>query len=198
MIGGEIMVSKRQLTNILENTPVIPAIKNEQGLRKVIETDNKIVFILNTDIIGIRNIIETLKKHHKIPFIHVDMITRFASHPIVIDYLVSQYKNECGIITTKSSMIKKAMESDVRVIQRLFVLDSLSIETNIQQIKKMHPDAVEIMPGIIPRVIKRIKSEIPDIPIIAGGLVESKEDVMEVLKNGGIAVSTSKESIWDI
>ena len=41
MIGGEIMVSKRQLTNILENTPVIPAIKNEQGLRKVIETDNK-------------------------------------------------------------------------------------------------------------------------------------------------------------
>ena len=46
MIGGEIMVSKRQLTNILENTPVIPAIKNEQGLRKVIETDNKIVFIL--------------------------------------------------------------------------------------------------------------------------------------------------------
>ena len=95
-------------------------------------------------------------------------------------------------------MIKNAMESDVRVIQRLFVLDSLSIETNIQQIKKMHPDAVEIMPGIIPRVIKRIKSEIPDIPIIAGGLVESKEDVMEVLKNGGIAVSTSKESIWDI
>ena len=45
---------------------------------------------------------------------------------------------------------------------------------------------------------KRIKSEIPDIPIIAGGLVESKEDVMEVLKNGGIAVSTSKESLWDI
>ena len=75
MIGGEIMVSKRQLTNILENTPVIPAIKNEQGLRKVIETDNKIVFILNADILGIRNIIETLKKHDKIPFIHVDMIT---------------------------------------------------------------------------------------------------------------------------
>ena len=198
MIGGEIMVSKRQLTNILENTPVIPAIKNEQGLRKVIETDNKIVFILNADILGIRNIIETLKKHDKIPFIHVDMITGFASNPIVIDYLVSQYKNECGIISTKSSMIKKAMESDVRVIQRLFVLDSLSIETNIQKIKKMRPDAVEIMPGIIPRVIKRIKSEIPEIPIIAGGLIESKEDIMDVLKSGGIAVSTSKESLWDI
>ena len=192
------MVSKRQLTNILENTPVIPAIKNEQGLKKVIETDNKIVFILNADILGIRNIIETLKKHDKIPFIHVDMITGFASNPIVIDYSVSQYKNECGIITTKSSMIKKAMESDVRVIQRLFVLDSLSIETNIQQIKKMRPDAVEIMPGIIPRVIKRIKSEIPEIPIIAGGLIESKEDIMDVLKSGGIAVSTSKESLWDI
>ena len=192
------MVSKRQLTNILENTPVIPAIKNEQGLRKVIETDNKIVFILNADILGIRNIIETLKKHDKIPFIHVDMITGFASNPIVIDYLVAQYKNECGIISTKSSMIKKAMESDVRVIQRLFVLDSLSIETNIQQIKKMRPDAVEIMPGIIPRVIKRIKSEIPEIPIIAGGLIESKEDIMDVLKSGGIAVSTSKESLWDI
>ena len=192
------MVSKRQLTNILENTPVIPAIKNEQGLRKVIETDNKIVFILNADILGIRNIIETLKKHDKMPFIHVDMITGFASNPIVIDYLVSKYKNECGIISTKSSMIKKAMESDVRVIQRLFVLDSLSIETNIQQIKKMRPDAVEIMPGIIPRVIKRIKSEIPEIPIIAGGLIESKEDIMDVLKSGGIAVSTSKESLWDI
>jgi len=54
------------------------------------------------------------------------------------------------------------------------------------------------MPGIIPRVIKRIKSEIPEIPIIAGGLIESKEDIMDVLKSGGIAVSTSKESLWDI
>ena len=62
----------------------------------------------------------------------------------------------------------------------------------------MRPDAVEIMPGIIPRVIKRIKSEIPEIPIIAGGLIESKEDIMDVLKSGGIAVSTSKESLWDI
>ena len=151
------MVSKRQLTNILENTPVIPAIKNEQGLRKVIETDNKIVYILNTDIIGIRNIIETLKKHHKIPFIHVDMITGFASNPIVIDYLVSQYKNECGIISTKSNMIKKAMESDVRVIQRLFVLDSLSIETNIQQIKKIGLNPLKFILEIIPRFIKKIK-----------------------------------------
>ena len=51
MIGGKIMVSKRQLTNILENTPVIPAIKNEQGLKKVIETDNK-TQIIHKRIIG--------------------------------------------------------------------------------------------------------------------------------------------------
>ena len=198
MVGGGNMVTKRQLRSILENAPVIPAIKNEHGLKRVLEIDNKIVFVLSADILSLKNIIETLRSANKIPFIHLDMITGFASNPIVIDYLVSQYKNECGIITTKSSMIKKAMESDVRVIQRLFVLDSLSIETNIQQIKKMRPDAVEIMPGIIPRVIKRIKLEIPEIPIIAGGLIESKEDIMDVLKSGGIAVSTSKESLWDI
>jgi len=48
------MVSK--LSKILDNHPVVPAIKNKAGLEAVLKTDCEIVFILYGDILNIIDI----------------------------------------------------------------------------------------------------------------------------------------------
>ncbi len=75
------------------------------------------------------------------------------------------------------------------------MLDSLSVETAIKSVKSTRPDAIELLPGIIPRVVARVCHE-TRIPVIAGGLIESKEDIIATLKAGAVGISTTKEELW--
>ena len=56
---------------------------------------------------------------------------------------------------------------------------------------------VEILPGIMPRVIAEISAR-TQVPVIAGGLLRDKADVMAAMRAGAAAVSTSAPSLWDI
>jgi len=57
------------------------------------------------------------------------------------------------------------------------------------------PDIIEILPGLMPKVIKRVCSLVK-VPVIAGGLISDKEDVMEALAAGAISVSTTNPMVW--
>ena len=59
-----------------------------------------------------------------------------------------------------------------------------------------NPDLIEIMPGVIEKVIKKFASD--KIPVIAGGLLETKGEVTAALKSGALAVSTGKKELWYI
>jgi glycerol uptake operon antiterminator len=56
---------------------------------------------------------------------------------------------------------------------------------------------VEIMPGILPKVIKRLKAQL-NMPIVAGGLIDSVDEVTELISSGASAVSTGKKEFWNI
>ena len=73
-----------------------------------------------------------------------------------------------GILTTKPNLIQKARSLGLVTIQRLFMLDSLSIQTGVKMVNINRPDLIEIMPAIIPKVMVRVKKEIT-LPIIANG-----------------------------
>lgn len=81
-------------------------------------------------------------------------------------------------------------------VQRVFIIDSLSIETAVKASQMINPDAIEIMPGIMPRIISKLSSSM-DVPVIVGGLVSEKEDVTTALKSGALGVSTSSSKIWE-
>ena len=55
----------------------------------------------------------------------------------------------------------------------------------------------EILPGIMPRVIAEISTR-TQVPVIAGGLLRDKADIMAAMRAGAAAVSTSAPSLWDI
>ena len=55
---------------------------------------------------------------------------------------------------------------------------------------------IEIMPGVITKTISKFANS--SIPVIAGGLIETKEEVTAALSAGAIAVSTGKECLWYI
>ena len=100
-----------------------------------------------------------------------------------------------GIISTKNNQLKVAKDLGLLTVQRLFIIDSLSIDTTVKTSQAIKPDAVEIMPGIMPDITKRLSTLI-EVPIIVGGLVSEKKYVQLAIENGAHGVSTSCKELW--
>ena len=54
---------------------------------------------------------------------------------------------------------------------------------------------IEVMPAVVYKVIKYLNEKI-NIPIIAGGLTESREEIENAIESGAKMVSTSKRDLW--
>jgi len=180
---------------LIEN-PVVGAIRNENDLEKIITSKVKIVFILYGSISNVKNITSTLKEAGKVVFVHVDMIDGLKSDQKGIEFIKEQV-DPFGIITTKQNNIKYGHNVGLYTIQRIFVIDSLSLQTGIKNIHSVSPNAVEVMPGIASKIIKSLEKEI-HLPIIAGGLINTKKEIMESISSGAMAISTTAHELWDL
>lgn len=185
-----------RIKEILERNPVIPAIKDEETFKSALNSSNEIVFIIISNIINIKYMCEKLKEKNKLVFIHVDMIDGLNSTNFGIEYIMNEIK-PLGILTTKSNVVSHAHKIKIPVIQRFFILDSFSLEKTLTNIKDNKSIAVEIMPALMPKIIKRISSQIKQ-PTITGGLITDKEDIISALTAGASSVSTTNKNLWDI
>ena len=84
-------------------------------------------------------------------------------------------------------------------VLRYFVIDSMAIKSieNLDRQRGKKPDFIEVMPGVMPKVIRKICRS-SRIPVIAGGLIADKEDVMGALEAGAVAVSSTNRSVWEL
>ena len=154
------------------------------------------IFILNTDIFNLKSLVEKIRSSGKNVLVHIDFVEGLGKDQKAIDY-VAQVARPDGIISTKSQHIKYAKEIGLFAIQRFFLIDSLSYHTTLRSIQQLKPDMVEIMPAVMPGVISRIARQI-DVPVIAGGLIDTKKDIIEILKAGAVGASTGKRELWDL
>lgn len=185
-----------RLKEMLIENPIISAIRNEKDLEKSILSKASIVFVLYGDILNISMICSRLKEKNKIVFVHVDLIEGLRGDAAGIKY-IKEYANPEGIISTKASNIRYGNQLGLYTIQRIFVIDSLSLKTGIKNIHDTNPNAVEVMPGVASKIISVLEKEVR-APIIAGGLIKNKKDVMDSLSAGAIAISTTNYEIWDL
>lgn len=180
---------------LLEN-PIIAGIRDKKDLDKVIGSKATIVFVLYGDILSVPKICTRLKESGKTVFVHVDFIEGLRGDSAGIKY-IKEYAKPDGIISTKTSNIKYGNQLGMYTIQRIFVIDSLSLKTGIKNILDIKPNAVEVMPGVASKIISFLEKEI-NTDIIAGGLIKSKKDVMDSLAAGAIAISTTEPELWNL
>jgi len=190
----------REFIEKLENNPVIAAIKSDDGLEKALETDCEIIFVLYGNICNIPQIVERIKSAGKVAMVHMDLISGLGNgKDIAVDFIKNSTQAD-GIITTKGSLIERAKELGLYTVLRYFVIDSMAL-VNIEKQDKhgvAQPDVIEILPGILqPKIIKKIISA-SRVPVIAGGLISDRDDVMNALNNGVLAVSSTNESVWKL
>lgn len=185
---------REEMLEIIAEFPIIAAVKDEKELKESLMTDCKVIFILFGNICNISEIVEKIKNKDKLAIIHADLVQGLSAKTEAIDYLKLNTKAD-GIISTKGNLVKYAVEIGLIGILRNFIIDSMAMENVNKQVSLANPDMVEIMPGIMPEIIEKIKSELK-LPLIAGGLISEKKDVIAALAAGADAVSTTKIGLW--
>ena len=179
----------------VEANPVIASVKDMKGLEECCGIkDIRVIFILFGDICSLKGIIKKIKDANKIAMVHIDLITGLSSKEVSVDF-IRQNTDADGIISTKPALIKRGKDLGMFTILRYFLLDSMSLEIIKQQEYMVKPDFIEVLPGVMPKIIKKI-CRASKVPIIAGGLITDKESVMGALSAGVIAVSTTNHDVW--
>jgi glycerol uptake operon antiterminator len=103
-----------------------------------------------------------------------------------------------GIVTTKPQLAKWGQQAGLKVIQRIFLVDSESLRTGIHMLKSFKPDAIEVLPASTSAWVLRELATATGVPILAGGLVQNATEVQQAIANGACAVSTSHASLWNM
>ena len=180
----------------LQVNPIIAAVRNAEGMKAALDSETTTIFLLNSDIFNLKNLVDEIKGRGKSAFIHFDFVEGLGNDNKAVDYIAEIIRPD-GIISTRGNLIRHAKECGLFAIQRFFLIDSQSYHTAIKQVQAVKPDMIEILPGLMPGVIVRICKEV-SMPVIAGGMIDSKQDIIAILKAGAMGASTGKIGLWDL
>ena len=175
------------------DNPIISAVRSTAEYDLALTSPVSAIFLLSSDVMTLQSLVN--KKGDKKIFVHIDMSEGVGKDKKGIEFLKSIGVD--GIISTKNAMIAMAKEKGLMTVQRFFIIDSKSVETTLEIIKNTKPDFAELMPGVIPKAIKAV-AEVTTTPIITGGLIQTKADVVNALSAGAYAVSTASRELWEM
>ena len=178
--------------NIFEENPVIAAVRSREEFDTAIESPVNNIFLLSCSIMDIKLYIDKANQKGKRIFVHLDMVDGLGKDAEALKFIsrLSPY----GIISTRGNTIKTAKQYELVTVQRFFMVDGQSVDTALESVKVNKPSYVEIMPGVIPKLIKRFHDN--GIPVIAGGLISQENEAYDAINAGAIAISTSHRKFW--
>lgn len=176
--------------------PVIAAVKDDAQLERAIRSDSSVIFFLYGDILNIAELCERVSAAGKHAIVHLDLVNGLAGREIAVDFIAKTTKAS-GVISTKPSLVRRAKELGLFAILRVFVIDSMALANLEKEIQMCTPDVVELLPGVMPEVIRSVVQSC-ETPIVAGGLIASKKDILSALGAGAVAVSTTHEESWNL
>jgi len=186
---GELFKSIRQ-------KPVIAALRGVQLLESALVSSVSTFFYLHADIFELTPLTEKAREYGKNVFFHLEFIDGLGRDGAAVQYLGKTARPD-GIITTRASSVKEAKDAGLFAVQRFFMVDKQSYDTAVKNIEVARPDMIELMPGILPQIIRQMTAD-TDIPVIAGGLITTKDEAFSALQAGAAAVSTGTQELWNM
>lgn len=174
---------------------VVPAVSELKDFEKLMDNDShQYIILMNIHVGQLRSIMKISRANGKKVLLHADMVHGLKSDDYAAEFLCQEIKPD-GLISTRANVMLTAKKNDLLAIQRLFLLDLFALETGYKMLKKSQPDYVEVLPGVIPHIIREVK-ETSGIPVFAGGLIRTSEEVESALAAGAEAATTTKKDLW--
>lgn len=181
-------------SSLFGGTHVVASVKDDAGLRAVLASKCPTAFLLYGDLLSIGPLSRRLAEAGRRVFINIDMVDGLAARPASVEFIRDK-TSAVGVLSSKAAMVRAAHTHGMKGVLRFFMIDSFAYSQVAEQVRTSRADAVEVLPGCIPRVISWMRADV-QVPIVAGGLVCNARDVESALESGADAVATSSSELW--
>jgi len=180
---------------LLEQTPIIPAVRLPEYLLASSQCPGKIVYFLFGDPESSSDMMKVIADAGKVPIINIDLAAGLARDYAAVTYLAHRHVQ--GIISTHPEPLRAARELGLFAIKRTFLLDSAALDSALRSLEQFMPDALEVLPAMAaPHIVKRLHEMYPSLPVIAGGLITTLREIDDLINRGISAVSVSDPRLW--
>ena len=146
---------RHPMMSVLEQNPVLPAVKDAGRLEACLAQPAGVVFLLCGDILNIDRLIDRVHQAGKYAVVHADLVAGLAPREIAVDFL-----HRCGadgIISTR--------ELGMLTVLRVFAIDSKAVSNLGRETEGGMPDVIEILPGTLCKVLHWLSRELPVPPL---------------------------------
>lgn len=185
----------RRLSELLEQTHIIPAVRAPEFLAASACAPGKVVYFLFGNPEHMAEIVEVVTSEGKIPMVNVDLAAGLSRDEAAVSFLA--HRQVQGIISTHVEPLRTARDFGLFAIKRTFLLDSAALDSALHSLDQFLPDALEVMPGIVaPHILPRLRQHYPDLPVIAGGLISTLREIECLIQQGISSVSVSDRRLW--
>ncbi|ARK29088.1 glycerol-3-phosphate responsive antiterminator [Halalkalibacter krulwichiae] len=178
------------------NQKIFPAARSLKEFEKLLKSKFDVIILLNSHVSQLKSLMRMANHAGKKVLLHADLVQGLKTDEYAAQFLCQEIK-PAGIISTRKNVVLTAKKNSIIAVQRLFLLDSIALETSYKLLETTKPDYIEVLPGVMPHIIKEVY-ERTKIPIIAGGLIRGKIEVLNALEAGAIGVTTSRRELWDL
>ena len=150
---------RHPMMSVLEQNPVLPAVKDAGRLEACLAQPAGVVFLLCGDILNIDRLIDRVHQAGKYAVVHADLVAGLAPREIAVDFL-----HRCGadgIISTRPMLLRRGRELGLLTVLRVFAIDSKAVSNLGRETEGGMPDVIEILPGTLCKVLRRLSRELP-------------------------------------
>ena len=189
---GEVV---KTLESLLEQSRIIPAVRDPELLSKATAAASKIVYLLCGTPENIGEMAVQASACGKVPIVNLDLVSGFARDAAAIEFL--SRRGIRGIISTHQVPLRAARGLGLFAIQRTFLLDSAALQSSLRSIAQTRLDAIEVLPAIVaPYLVRELNRGHSTLPVIAGGLVQSLRQIHDLINQGVNSVSVGNPDYW--
>ena len=182
------------ITAELKKSRIIAAVKDEDSFNAALSSKAGVVFLLKSDLLSAEETVRRAHESGKKILLHVDLMEGIGKDEAAIKFIAEKIRPD-GIITTRPNIVKCARAKGLYTVFRVFLIDTQGLNSAIINADKISPDAVELMPGLVPELVGKFVKE--GRAVIIGGLISTKEQVEKGFRAGAIAASTGQSELWN-
>lgn len=92
------------MMELLETSPVIAAVKSEDGLKAALESDCQVIFLLFGSICDVDQLVDRIKEKDRTAIVHVDFIAGLNTKEVAVEFIRKNTRAD-GIISTKAPLV---------------------------------------------------------------------------------------------
>ena len=174
--------------------PLIASVEAFDQLGAALDSDVERVNLLIGDINSLAELVSEVHEAGKTAHVHLELVGGIGRDGAAVRFLAERVGAD-GVISTKSSAVAAARQLGIDSVQRFFAVDTHAVTHALRQINASRPTEVEVMPGLMPRIIREVRGKLSQ-PLIVGGLIRHAREVEHALACGADFVSTGGADLW--